>query len=85
MREEIVGYLMSDDQHIRALAASELVSAATLSSLVGMLGAKGILSDEEVREIYEQALYLLQQQQSIDAETATIYDVAREVIEAQLR
>lgn len=77
--------MTEDDPRINAVAASDLVSASVLASLVGMLGAKGILSDEEVREVYEQALYLLETQQGTDEEMAPIYEAAREIIEAQLR
>lgn len=74
-----------EDPRINAVAANDLVSASVLASLIGMLGAKGILSDEEVREVYEQALYLLETQQGTDEEMAPIYEAAREIIEAQLR
>lgn len=77
--------MLERDPRIGAVAASDLVSASVLASLVGMLGAKGILSDEEVREVYEQALYLLETQQSTDEDMAPIYEAAREIIEAQLR
>lgn len=73
------------DPRIDALAATELVSSSLLASLVGMLGAKGILSDEEVREVYEQALYLLEQHQSNEPELKAVYEAAREIIEAELR
>lgn len=76
---------MEADPRISAIAASDLVSASVLASLLGMLGAKGILSDAEVREVYEQALYLLEQQQGSDNAAADIYEAAREIIEAQLR
>lgn len=77
---------MNDDPRIDAIAASDLVSSSVLASLVGMLGAKGILSDEEVREVYEQALFLLEQQHAGDDGTLDrVYAAAREVIEAQLR
>lgn len=76
---------MDKDPRIKAIAASDLVSASVLASLVGMLSAKGILSDEEVREVYEQALYLLETQQGEDSAAADIYEAAREIIEAQLR
>lgn len=74
-----------DDPRIDALAASELVSSSLLASLVGMLGAKGILSDDEVREVYEQALYLLEQHQSNEPALKVVYEAAREIIEAELR
>jgi hypothetical protein len=76
---------MSGDPRINAVAAGDLVSAATLAALIGMLGAKGILSDQEVREVYEQALFLLEQQQGTDPGLEPIYQAAREVIEAQMR
>ncbi len=49
------------------------------------MGAKGTLSDREVREIYEQALFLLESHQGGEPEVQPIYEVAREIIEAQLR
>jgi hypothetical protein len=76
---------MKRDPRLDAVAASDLVSASVLAALVGMLGAKGILSDEEVREVYEQALYLLETHQGDEEGTAPIYGAAREIIEAQLR
>lgn len=78
---------MNDDPRIDAVAASDLVSSSVLASLVGMLGAKGILSDEEVREVYEQALFLLEQHHAGDEDGTLdgVYAAAREVIEAQLR
>jgi hypothetical protein len=77
---------MADDHRIAAIASSDLVSSAVLASLIGMLGAKGLLTDQEVREVYEQALFLLEQQQPHDhPEVAPIYEAAREIIEAQLR
>jgi len=73
------------DPRLDAVAASDLVSSSVLAALVGMLGAKGVLSDEEVREVYEQALYLLETHQGDEPETRPIYEAAREIIEAQLR
>lgn len=73
------------DPRINAVAASDLVSASVLASLIGMLGAKCLLSDEEVREVYEQALYLLETQQGADEDMAPIYEIARKIIEDQLR
>jgi hypothetical protein len=76
---------MKRDPRIDAIAASDLSSASILAALIGMLGAKGVLSDEEVREVYEQALYLLESNQGDEIETKPIFEAAREVIEAQLR
>lgn len=79
------GIALKRNPAIDAVAASDLVSSSVLAALIGMLGAKGVLSDVEVREIYEQALYLLEARQNDEPETASIYEAAREIIEAQLR
>ncbi len=76
---------MSNEAHLASIAVSDLVSSSVLASLIGMLGAKGVLSDAEVREIYEQALFLLEQHQANDHGAAEIYEAAREIIEEQLR
>lgn len=76
---------MSDDPRVEALAASELVSSSLLASLVGMLEAKGILSDHEVREIYEQALFLLEQHHDAEPALGTIYEAARAILQAEMR
>lgn len=73
------------DARLDAIAASDLSSAAILAALLGILGAKGILSDEEVREVYEQALYLLEEHQSDEPGAQPIYEAAREILESQLR
>lgn len=76
---------MEDDPRIPAMAASDLVSASVLASLTGMLGAKDILSDGEVREIYVQALILLEEQQGgDDSRLREVYEAARSIIGAQL-
>lgn len=76
---------MEDDPRIPAMAASDLVSASLLASLIGMLGAKDILSDGEVREIYVQALLLLEEQQGgDDSRLREVYEAARSIIGAQL-
>lgn len=73
------------EPRISAVATSDLVSASILASLIGMLAGKGVLSDEEVREVYENALLMLEQQQGDAPETAHIYEAAREIIQEQLR
>jgi hypothetical protein len=76
---------MSEDPRIDALAASELVSSALLASLTAMLGAKGVLSDDEVRQVYEQAHTLLAEHKSNEPGLATVYVAALEILEAELR
>jgi hypothetical protein len=73
------------DPRIDTIAASDLSSAAILAALIGMLGAKGVLSDQEVREVYEQALFLLETHQGDEVELRPIFEAAREIIEDQLR
>lgn len=69
---------MKRDPRIDAVAAGDLSSAAILAALIGMLGAKGLLS-EEVREVYEQALYLLEAHQAeAEPEMRPIFEAARE-------
>ncbi len=43
---------MKRDPRLDAVAASDLSSAAILAALIGMLGAKGMLSNREVREVF---------------------------------
>lgn len=69
-----------------ATAATSLVSAATLASLVRMLRQKAVLSTEEERELYEGALLMLEEAQGEkDPLTDAVYRMAREIIEVQLR
>lgn len=72
-------------QKIDALAASGLVSSATLAALVSRLRRVGTLSAEDERELYEHALTLLEQGQAARPDLAEVYEAAREVIEEQLR
>ena len=81
-RERRLDREMERDPRIDAIAPSDLSSAAILTALIGALGAKG---DEEVREVYEQALYLLEGHEGDEPEVRPIYEAAREIIEAQLR
>ncbi|CAN7251649.1 hypothetical protein [Aminobacter aminovorans] len=76
---------MSDDPRVDTLAASELVSSSLLASLVGMLGAKGILSDEDVHEIYEQALFLLEQHHAAEPALGAIYEAAKQILKAEMQ
>jgi len=76
---------MSEDPRIDALAASELVSSALLASLTAMLGAKGILSDDEVRQVYEQAHTLLAEHQCDEPALASVHAAALEILEAELQ
>ncbi|MBA4220188.1 MAG: hypothetical protein C0458_05600 [Methylobacterium sp.] len=70
---------------VDAIAASGLVSSATLAALVSMLRRRHLISEQEEREIYEHALMLLEMQQGHAPEIAEVYAAARGVIEDQLR
>lgn len=67
------------------LAASGLVSSATLAALVVMLRRKHLISEQDEREIYEHALLLLEEGHAASPEMAEVYAAARGVIEEQLR
>lgn len=74
---------MGDD--IDAVAASELATAAILGALVERLTLKGLLSDTEVREIYDRALLMIEEGQGASPEAELIFAAARELIEQHLR
>ena len=77
--------MIKRDPRIDAIAASDLSSAAILAALIRMLGATGVLSDGEVQEVYEQALFLLEAHEEEEPEMRPVFEAAREIIEAQLR
>jgi hypothetical protein len=70
---------------LQSIAVSDIVSSATLAALVSMLTRKGILSVDEEREIFEQALLMLEAAQAKTPEMRGIYVAAREIIEDHLR
>lgn len=67
-----------------AIAGSEIATTAILAALVAQMQAKGLLSDDDVRAVYEHALVLLDSQRAT-FEPAEVIDAARAVIEGQLR
>ncbi|ALJ98280.1 hypothetical protein BiPBO1_66 [Brucella phage BiPBO1] len=76
---------MSDREKIDGLAGTLLSSCANFAALMLILKRKGVLTDAEEREMYEEALLFLEVNQGSDQATNHIYEMAREVIEAQLR
>ena len=76
---------MKANSYLNAVAASDLSSAAILASLIGMLHLKGILSEDDIQEVYEQALSLLEKHQIEEPDFALVFEAALEVIRAQLR
>lgn len=76
---------MPNQEKLNALAGSCLSSSACFAALMVLLMKKGIITEDEEREIYEDALMMLESGQGDDAMTNKVYELAREVIEAQLR
>jgi protein-L-isoaspartate O-methyltransferase len=76
---------MADLELETAIAASGLVTGAVQSALVSALIRKNVISVEEGREIYEQALLLLESAQVNAPSSAGAFDAAREIIEQHLR
>lgn len=76
---------MTDRTKIDGLAGTLLSSCANFAALILVLKRKGILTDAEEREMYEEALMFLEMNQGDDPATNHIYEMARDVIEAQLR
>lgn len=76
---------MDDLDMLEAVTASNLVSGATLSALVQALSAKGVFSPQEVREIYENALLMLESAQTTSPASQNVFAAARELIEQHLR
>lgn len=77
---------MSDDlDPVEAIAASELVTSALVASLIPTLVDRGVLSPQDARDIYENALLLIEAGQGDDPRVARIYEAARELIETHLK
>ena len=70
----------------KSVAGSAVVSASLVAALVGSLVTKGILNDDDVKEIFEQALLMIEEQQAhASPDTVDLYAAARNVIEEHLR
>lgn len=65
--------------------ASNLVSSATMAALLRCLVQKGLLKAADVREVYETALMLLEQQQATVPTKEAAFIAARAVLENNLR
>ncbi len=76
---------MSNTGKRDAIAATLLSSTASFAALMMLLKRKGIIDDFDEREMYEEALLILEANQGDDPSTNHLYEMAREVIEAQLR
>jgi hypothetical protein len=76
---------MPDLTPLESIAASELVTASMMASLIPALVDIGVLSPRGAREIYENALLLIETEQGDDPSSKRIYEAARELIESRLR
>lgn len=74
---------MSMETQITSAGAAALSTAAAFASLMVHLKRIGAISDESEREIYEQALMLLEESR-IDSDSG-VFAAARELIEVHLR
>ena len=69
---------------LNGVAAANLVSSATMAGLLRCLVQKGLLEAADVREIYEIALLILEQQQGAVPEAVATFQAARSAIERNL-
>ncbi len=67
-----------------AMAASNLIPSATMASLLRCLVHKGVLQPADIREVYETALMLLEQQQATVPSAEPAFRAAQSTIERQL-
>lgn len=74
---------MSQDPAVIALGAVALSTSATVASLIIHLRHLGILDEATERNIYEEALTLLEEGQGKDK--SGVFQAARELIERELR
>ncbi|MBX8784725.1 hypothetical protein HBA94_13240 [Ochrobactrum sp. GRS2] len=75
---------MQPDPRMDGVTASQLVSGALISALVSALRRKGIFSDNEITEIYTEALTLLEIDQSPQLDFKRASDMAIGMLRAQL-
>jgi DNA-binding IclR family transcriptional regulator len=74
---------LSDEDSILSAGAVALSASATVAGLVITLRNKGILSDDDERQLYELALTMLNADQGDDE--SGVFDTARVLIEEHLR
>lgn len=63
------------------LAASQLISNATIAALMGVLARRGILTAGDVREVFEDALLQLERQHMALPTLRTTLNIARKTME----
>ena len=68
----------------QVIIASSLMAGALQAATIQAMIRKGIITDEEGHEIYEQALLLLETSQAVSC-SPDVFEAARELIEQHLR
>lgn len=72
---------MPDLDPLESVTASHLVTSALVASLIPTLVEHDVLSPLDAREIYENALLMIEAGQDDDLGVKRIYEAARELIE----
>lgn len=75
---------LKDLNPLQAATASSLMAGALQAALIQILLRKKMITDEEGREIYEQALLMLETSQAVSS-SQEVFEAARELIEQHLR
>ncbi|MBN9889375.1 hypothetical protein [Salipiger abyssi] len=74
-------------ERVNNVTASDFVSSALISALIGNLAERGVISDDDTRDIYDAALLSLEEEAAkvADEELREVYANARAIIEAPLK
>lgn len=75
----------SDGDRIMNASAVAISASSVLAALIQHLKRISILSVEDEIEIYDMALFLMESVRTESPEAAKVFELAREIIEAQLR
>jgi len=75
---------MKDLTPLQAISAGSLAASALQAATIQALVRKHMITDEEGREIYEQALLMLETSQTASS-SQVVFEAAREIIEQHLR
>lgn len=71
-------------QSLNGVVAGNLVTSAAMAGLLRCLVHKGLLQAADIREVYESALLLLEQQQGEVPQAQGAFEAARAMLEQQL-
>jgi hypothetical protein len=75
---------MKDLSALELATASSLMAGALQAALIQSMIRKNIITEEEGHEIYEQALLMLETNQTVSS-SPDVFEAARELIEQHLR